>query len=602
MSDRSPADTCNIPNSKRRRLRHVKCIIARNLVLPPQNPVQKGEPDGNIPASIPETTGRVVGGENGSEVPTLEKLPLAHLYNRRRKPSVGSYRPPSRRTSSTTSVQRLFHERYSKVVSVSVTQLLDAFYTLSSRNRDGRDALPFYSSEVVETSINPAWDSLDEASFAPGAPLSASQFTLRVYIRRHDEDQFRISMEKVVDLDDLTYVGEDIGDGDRKYPVNTIVFALDDGFYQLSANAKTTNQYPRLSRKSSSASVSYDYESILTMLAAEKELWILEQEVGDLVTKGDGVVSREQAQRTICEEYRSAKHSSGILEDRVREEKENVKRLQDQLQQLRSKAKKSRERLHTVWAANDENIQSLQSRSAALDDERNETRHAQRAARVRQRSLILDVASIYPIALSSSGAIRAGGTLQVHTIRGLGLPNSEFTGYDDEAVATALGFTSHLICMIAFYLHIPLRYPLTPTSSRSFVVDTVSEHYVGNKQFPLYSRGVEKIRFEYGVFLLNKDVEQLMNHLHLTITNLRHTLPNLKAIIDVIRGWDVNGKTPIAAAPTFANSDEPIPDVGSDNSSAGTAVTSYDAFLCKMDGQSQAVTDDLAQPSIHSVA
>lgn len=48
--------------------------------------------------------------------------------------------------------------------------------------------------------------------------------------------------------------------------------------------------------------------------------------------------------------------------------------------------------------------------------------------------------------------------------------------------------------------------------------------------FPLYSRGVELYRFEYGVFLLNKDIEQLLKKQGLPVLDLRHILPNLNSL------------------------------------------------------------------------
>jgi hypothetical protein len=69
-------------------------------------------------------------------------------------------------------------------------------------------------------------------------------------------------------------------------------------------------------------------------------------------------------------------------------------------------------------------------------------------------------------------------------------------------------------------------------------------------RFPLYSRGVDTYRFEYGVFLLNKDIEmvrespsvlidccgsaaptKLMADRDLRALDMRHTLPNLKNLL-----------------------------------------------------------------------
>lgn len=54
------------------------------------------------------------------------------------------------------------------------------------------------------------------------------------------------------------------------------------------------------------------------------------------------------------------------------------------------------------------------------------------------------------------------------------LPNSVFAGYDEETVATALGYTGHLVSMLAYYLALPLRYPITPMGSRTSVRDPIS--------------------------------------------------------------------------------------------------------------------------------
>jgi hypothetical protein len=43
-------------------------------------------------------------------------------------------------------------------------------------------------------------------------------------------------------------------------------------------------------------------------------------------------------------------------------------------------------------------------------------------------------------------------------------------------------------------------------------------------------RGSDKMRFEYAVFLLNKDVEQIMNTVGLGVKNLRQTLANIQLI------------------------------------------------------------------------
>ena len=69
---------------------------------------------------------------------------------------------------------------------------------------------------------------------------------------------------------------------------------------------------------------------------------------------------------------------------------------------------------------------------------------------------------------------------------------------------------------------------MIPMCSRSVIRDDISQSI--SPKFPLYSKGVDRTRFEYAVFLLNKNLEQLMNSRNLETTTLRLTLPNLERL------------------------------------------------------------------------
>ena len=80
------------------------------------------------------------------------------------------------------------------------------------------------------------------------------------------------------------------------------------------------------------------------------------------------------------------------------------------------------------------------------------------------------------------------------------------------------------------YLKIPLRYKLSCKSSRSYVTDLVTPNIEGSRHFPLYPVSGERLRFEYGVFLLNKNIQQIMNVLGIPVKNLKSLLSNLLTI------------------------------------------------------------------------
>jgi hypothetical protein len=82
--------------------------------------------------------------------------------------------------------------------------------------------------------------------------------------------------------------------------------------------------------------------------------------------------------------------------------------------------------------------------------------------------------------------------------------------FDERTTAAALGYAAILVHLISSLggAAAGLAYPVTFAGSRSHVRDVVSAMQ-GPRSFPLYAKGVERYRFEYAVFLLNKDIEMV---------------------------------------------------------------------------------------------
>ncbi|XP_053404806.1 UV radiation resistance-associated protein-like [Mercenaria mercenaria] len=145
---------------------------------------------------------------------------------------------------------------------------------------------------------------------------------------------------------------------------------------------------------------------------------------------------------------------------------------------------------------------------------------------IRRKQLISELTTyIYPITETKDGRL---------CICSVYLPNSEqFHGQDDMRTAVALGYTCHLVEMMSHILDFPLRYPMHHNSSRSSITDHIhSKLTAKDKTFPLYAKGKEKFQFNYGVFLLNKNISQLRFYCGLGTTDLRLTLPNIKTLLE----------------------------------------------------------------------
>ncbi|XP_057959716.1 vacuolar protein sorting 38 isoform X2 [Malania oleifera] len=200
-------------------------------------------------------------------------------------------------------------------------------------------------------------------------------------------------------------------------------------------------------------------------------------------------------------------------------------------------------------------------------------KNLQKMLRKRQQHMISQVSFLYPVKAligpgrelelepfpSSSRSGNSTGSKPLNhgalTISGLQLTMLPFTKMsfftDKEAVqrsATALGYVAHAVSLIAFYLEVPLRYPIRLGGSRSYVKDHApsvepnsydlsSNPSLSNLnpiEFPLFLEGQDTTRAAYAVFLLNKDLEQLLNFVGVKSLGPRHVLANLKELVRTI--------------------------------------------------------------------
>ncbi|KAK8935322.1 hypothetical protein KSP39_PZI013505 [Platanthera zijinensis] len=197
----------------------------------------------------------------------------------------------------------------------------------------------------------------------------------------------------------------------------------------------------------------------------------------------------------------------------------------------------------------------------------------QKMLRMRQQHMVIQVNSLYPVKSSDENAskekldILCGDPAQSSlrdtsrplplTILGqqlTALPikkTSVFSGKKEiQRSAIVLGYVAHAVSLIASYLDVPLRYPLhlggsrshiqdyapsTETTSSDLAVIQIVDESSKPTEFPLFLEGQDSTRAAYAIFLLNKDLEQLLNFFGAESLGPRHILANLKELLRIVR-------------------------------------------------------------------
>ncbi|KAJ6804893.1 UV radiation resistance-associated gene protein isoform X2 [Iris pallida] len=201
-------------------------------------------------------------------------------------------------------------------------------------------------------------------------------------------------------------------------------------------------------------------------------------------------------------------------------------------------------------------------------------RNLQKMLRMRQQYMISQVSTLYPVkasneskekldsrdgdsaVLSTANMSKPQQTASL-TILGLQLTAlhlkkmSIFSNKSEVQMSAAvLGYVAHAVLLIASYLDVRLRYPLRFGGSRSYIhdyapsIDSASSASAPNAiidtsskstEFPLFLEGQDATRAAYAIFLLNKDLEQLLNYIGAESLGPRHVLPNLKELMRIIQ-------------------------------------------------------------------
>ena len=169
--------------------------------------------------------------------------------------------------------------------------------------------------------------------------------------------------------------------------------------------------------------------------------------------------------------------------------------------------------------------EKLEAWLQTFQDSRDCNKKTREGLRLRRNQLISGLREIFPIHDPLSA---------LPTICHVVVPSSDnLKERDVTDLSVGLGWVSHLTLMVSALLGVPLKYQILPGGSRSNITDLILDSFPDKKrEFPLFAKGSEEYRLEYGVYLLNKNIAQLRWFCGLTTPDWKVTLRNLAGLLD----------------------------------------------------------------------
>jgi len=166
----------------------------------------------------------------------------------------------------------------------------------------------------------------------------------------------------------------------------------------------------------------------------------------------------------------------------------------------------------------------IEERSKDLAAKKDEVQDLQLRMQTRRAKMLSQIQSIYPISVPVS-------THQgYYVIRDIRIPTTNVLAEDEENISSALGYVCHILILLSKYLEIPLRYRIHYRASRSYISDEISP--IGSNQYPLYFRGVDKEKYECGVILLNRIVDQILSCRNIEMVGSQIRLDNPSRLLE----------------------------------------------------------------------
>lgn len=413
-----------------------------------------------------------------------------------------------------------------KLEDVARERMVDSWFSLHVRDVSE----PVYISEVMERSMNPSYRYFDLGISGPQV-ARASEIWLKLWAKTDKLNDFILLIELEVCLRSLQFIGKSLDNFHQPLPSNCILLHFEDGIYtsfmdtaiQEQPIAPLSKGIARLGATKLDRTSSYD--ALMQLANVDDCIQDALATRAKLEVQITGLLSRNRGSFETLDKSRQSQDRLNATRAAASNEQRQLRVLKRRRDDILASIKLRSDAIQSGQLGQGTNKSVIDDLRKAVHESKTHSRKTLEEWSAQVRRVCDDLELIYPIEPIK------GRPLQFR-IRNIYLPNSVFDDTNRDEIAAALGFTSMLTQMLSLYLFTPLPYPIVPNSSTSTIEDPISVA-ITQRVFPLYPINVS-YKFEYAVFLLNKDIEFLMNKNGLRNLDIRHTLPNLKYLLYVL--------------------------------------------------------------------
>lgn len=412
--------------------------------------------------------------------------------------------------------------RQDKLRDLTAHRLIDTWFSLHVT----ASSEPIYVSEIMERSMNPSFAFFDLDSLGPKISR-ADACLLRVWAKPSETTDWVVLVEIRLNLRSLQFIGKSLDGFYHPLPENCVLLHLSDGIYTSFTDLPGDGKFPLADSdvKAGPSDTGSSFDALMQLANLDeciqdalKVRTRLEEDVDELLLQQ--IAARDRNQATSSQRARVT--AAQAAAEGVR--KQNAQ-LQRRIDELRHNLKARREAVRNPKQPPSLHRAEVEELRRSIRTTRNSNQTTIEESHGQLRRIGESLMTVFPIEAIKNKALQ-------FTIRDIHLPNSIFDDTNRDEIAAAFGFTTQLVHQLSLYLRCGLPYPLEPNSSQSWIEDPISAGLT-QRRYPLHPTSVA-YKFEYGVFLLNKDIEILMSKVGLRVLDIRHTLPNLKYLLYVL--------------------------------------------------------------------